>query len=67
VDHRDPEAAMWSFWSSLALHRNGDSRLHDPDRVDNDTRARIVKDSGLWVSEGAKTKVTPALSEDTRR
>ncbi|QAV71464.1 beta-glucosidase [Salinibacterium sp. UTAS2018] len=31
-------------------------------RVDYDTQERIVKDSGLWVSEVAKNKVTPALS-----
>ncbi|MGV8912980.1 MAG: GH1 family beta-glucosidase [Rhodoglobus sp.] len=31
-------------------------------RVDYDTQERIVKDSGLWVSEVAKTKATPALS-----
>ncbi|MGV8859062.1 GH1 family beta-glucosidase [Rhodoglobus sp.] len=30
-------------------------------RVDYDTQERIVKDSGLWVSDVAKTKVTPAL------
>lgn len=31
-------------------------------RVDYDTQERIVKDSGLWVSEVAKNKTTPALS-----
>ncbi|WP_341952479.1 GH1 family beta-glucosidase [Salinibacterium sp. TMP30] len=31
-------------------------------RVDYDTQERIVKDSGLWVSEVAKTKVTPPLN-----
>ncbi|MBH0024492.1 GH1 family beta-glucosidase [Salinibacterium sp. SWN248] len=31
-------------------------------RVDYDTQERIVKDSGLWVSEVAKNKVTPPLS-----
>jgi len=30
-------------------------------RVDYDTQERIVKDSGLWVSEVAKTKLTPNL------
>jgi beta-glucosidase len=30
-------------------------------RVDYDTQERIVKDSGLWVSEVAKNKVTPPL------
>jgi len=31
-------------------------------RVDYDTQERIVKDSGLWVSEVAKNKATPALN-----
>ncbi|EAR24267.1 putative beta-glucosidase [marine actinobacterium PHSC20C1] len=31
-------------------------------RVDYDTQERTVKDSGLWVAEVAKTKVTPELS-----
>ena len=31
-------------------------------RVDYDTQERIVKDSGRWVSEVAKSKVTPSLS-----
>ena len=31
-------------------------------RVDYDTQERIVKDSGLWVSEVAKNKTTPTLS-----
>jgi hypothetical protein len=38
-----------------------DGRVHDPRRVDDDTQERIVKDSGLWVAEVAKIKVTPAL------